>query len=372
MKRLAAMALLALMPLPALAETLSPHVSVTISDSGISPREVTVPAGGSVLWTNAGSGVHTATSVPGILLTFDTGGLSRGQAGSASFGVPGTYSYTSATDCLNGNKVAGFDCGPYTVTVVQPGPAAAGVAPAIAPNAAVTLNDTEGFQPASLTVQAGQTVVWTNTGTKVHTVTADAGYFLNNFDSGGLAPGQSFSYTFNTPAVYTYHSATEPVYFQDPSSGGTNVTYQFKGTITVIGGAQPVASAAPAAPVLPPAQFTASEVTSAPNSGSQYVQGRVLDKDGRGLAGQLVNMTTPAGGGLQTVSTNADGQFAIVLFPPSFTADTHCPVFPVWNPRKYDVWVATSAGVPLSNTRSFTYYDCAAAGEFHVDFVKTA
>jgi plastocyanin len=62
------------------------------------------------------------------------------------------------------------------------------------------------FQPGSLEVAAGTTVTWTNAGAAPHTVTSDSGAF----DSGQLAPGASFSQTFDTPGTYTYHCEIHP------------------------------------------------------------------------------------------------------------------------------------------------------------------
>jgi plastocyanin len=377
---------LAAAPASAHADAPPPSASVTISDSGVSPRSVTVLAGGSIMWTNAGNTVHTATSLPGAVLTFDTGGLGHGQANTATFGTPGTYNYSSFIDCLNGNNIPGFDCGPYTVVVVAPGQTAVGVAPATSPNVAVTIDDTSGFQPGNIVVQAGQTVVWTNTGAKVHTVTQDGGFYLPGFDSGGLATGQSLSYTFNAPTLVKYHSATEPVYIQDPNSPATTIaTFAFRGIITVVpAGTQPIPSPAPPpAPsysfaskdvAAPPAVCGAGQrvpcVASAPNSGTQYVQGHVLDKNGQGLGGLFVQLTSNGGSAARTVSTDQDGLFTIVLFTPSFTADTHCPVFPSYVPRTFQVWLTDASGSVVSDTRAFQYFDCSTAGEFHFDFLR--
>jgi plastocyanin len=62
------------------------------------------------------------------------------------------------------------------------------------------------FQPAMLQVASGTTVTWTNTGNAPHTATSDSGAF----DSGQLTSGQSFSQTFDTPGMYTYHCAVHP------------------------------------------------------------------------------------------------------------------------------------------------------------------
>ena len=378
--------LIATLPAAALADQPAASPSVTISDSGMSPRGITVGAGDSVMWTNAGNNVHTATSVRGTVLTFDTGGLSHGQAASSTFGVPGTYSYASATDC-GGNSTPGFDCGPYTVVVVATGPASAGVAPSASPTVAVSVDDTNGFQPASLTIQAGQAVIWNNAGSKVHTVSSDGGY-VPGYDSGGLNPGQTFSYTFAGPGIYTYHSTTEPIYFQDPNAGATARGFAFKGTITVVtpGGLQPTPTAVPAPERAAPAglAFVSKDVatspidcgggnrvpcvSSAPNNGTFYVQGHAMDKNGQGIAGLMVQTSNTGGGGISSATTEADGLFTIVLFQSGNIANSYCPAFPF--ARIYSVWLADSAGRVLSDTRTFPYTNCATAGEFHFDFVK--
>jgi plastocyanin len=63
-----------------------------------------------------------------------------------------------------------------------------------------------GFDPGSVTIDAGSTVTWTNTGNATHTVTSDDGAF----DSGNLASGDSYSFTFDTPGTYNYHCAIHP------------------------------------------------------------------------------------------------------------------------------------------------------------------
>ena len=58
-----------------------------------------------------------------------------------------------------------------------------------------------GFQPSSVTVKAGTTVTWTNTGSASHMVTADDG----SFDSGTLATGSTFTQPFMKAGTYAYH-----------------------------------------------------------------------------------------------------------------------------------------------------------------------
>jgi plastocyanin len=56
------------------------------------------------------------------------------------------------------------------------------------------------FAPAEVHVAHGAAVLWTNTSTLAHTVTADDG----SFDSGMLNPGDSFRMEFDSPGVYQY------------------------------------------------------------------------------------------------------------------------------------------------------------------------
>jgi plastocyanin len=62
------------------------------------------------------------------------------------------------------------------------------------------------YQPADLTVLAGQTVTWHNSSLMQHTVTALDGAF----NSGALAGGTSFSYTFTTPGTFNYKCTIHP------------------------------------------------------------------------------------------------------------------------------------------------------------------
>jgi plastocyanin len=236
--------------------TLQQNATVTITDKGISPTSVSIALNGSVTFANNGNNVHTATTTGGNNpVPFDTGGLATGQNSSQTFSLPGTYTYTSATDCLNGNSTPAFACGPYTIVVgseavtspaasapaaVPAGSSAASAAPvasAAAPsgqpqNATVILTEQNGFQPNTVTIQHGATVTWINQGTQVHTVTSNPGYY-NAFDSGGLDPGKSFSYNFTIPGTYGYHSATEPQYTTDQTTQSTVVTYTYNGTVIV-------------------------------------------------------------------------------------------------------------------------------------------
>jgi plastocyanin len=63
------------------------------------------------------------------------------------------------------------------------------------------------FNPNSLSVAAGDTVVWTNTMEDMeHTATADDG----SFDSGAIATNGTFSHTFNASGSVPYHCDIHP------------------------------------------------------------------------------------------------------------------------------------------------------------------
>jgi plastocyanin len=54
------------------------------------------------------------------------------------------------------------------------------------------------FVPAEITINAGDTVNWTNKDTAVHDVTSSL------FDH-DINPGESFSFAFNQTGIYDYH-----------------------------------------------------------------------------------------------------------------------------------------------------------------------
>lgn len=67
-----------------------------------------------------------------------------------------------------------------------------------------------GFSPATITIKAGSTVVWTNNTAAPHTVTSDANAPAA-FNSGMLsANGGTFKFTFTKPGTYTYHCSIHP------------------------------------------------------------------------------------------------------------------------------------------------------------------
>jgi len=62
------------------------------------------------------------------------------------------------------------------------------------------------FTPDQLNVAVGTTVTWTNTDAISHTSTSNA----TGWDSGILAPGGQFSFTFQSAGTFPYHCAIHP------------------------------------------------------------------------------------------------------------------------------------------------------------------
>ncbi len=72
---------------------------------------------------------------------------------------------------------------------------------------AVVSVSTRGFQPATLSIRAGDTVTWANTGPLSHQVVSNTGAFG---PSVVLQPGQSWSFTFARQGRFPYHDALHP------------------------------------------------------------------------------------------------------------------------------------------------------------------
>lgn len=65
------------------------------------------------------------------------------------------------------------------------------------------------FTPSQITVTKGGTVTWTNNDNTTHTVVDD----LSNVGgphSGDIAPGQTYSFTFNKTGSFQYHCSIHP------------------------------------------------------------------------------------------------------------------------------------------------------------------
>ena len=81
------------------------------------------------------------------------------------------------------------------------------VTPVRAADQAVAIEDFL-FSPQDLTIEVGDTVTWTNLDSVSHTATSTSG--PASFDSGFLATGDTFSFTFDTAGTYEYFCEPHP------------------------------------------------------------------------------------------------------------------------------------------------------------------
>jgi plastocyanin len=165
---------------------------------GYSPDKIVVVTGvnSTVTWTNNDKSIHTVTAdnqTAGSPI-FDSGTLAAGASFSFNFTTPGTYTY----HCNFHSWMSG------TVVVVRGTPALK----VSIPNGASNPSSAPGYTPAAITLVIGvnNTVVWTNHDSALHTVTSSSvPTGATSFDSGPIAAGTSFTFTFSVPGTYQYH-----------------------------------------------------------------------------------------------------------------------------------------------------------------------
>jgi plastocyanin len=177
----------------------APNVTdVSIVDFAFNPQTISVTTGTTVRWTNTGSAPHTTTSDTGL---WDSGTLDNGQQFSFTFNTSGTFTYfcaihTSMTGTVN----------------VQASPTPTPAATSTPSCPPVTQDNTISnfaFEPQNMTIGQGTTVHWTNQDSVPHTSTSDPSSG-EQWDSGTLSQGDSFSHTFDTTGTFTYHCNIHP------------------------------------------------------------------------------------------------------------------------------------------------------------------
>jgi plastocyanin len=77
--------------------------------------------------------------------------------------------------------------------------------PAVTATKAVKITATA-FSPATVTINTGDAVKWTNSDTKTHQVVANNGAFASPL----IAAGKTYTHTFTTAGTYSYHDALYP------------------------------------------------------------------------------------------------------------------------------------------------------------------
>jgi plastocyanin len=182
-------------------------VNVRLANRAFTPSSISVAVGDTVIWTNADQEAHTVTDRG---LAFDSGSFGPGATFRRTFTAAGTFTYICDIHPSMVGVVAVSAPSPTgTLPPAPPAPlppattpaaadAGAGAAVPTAPDS-VSIVDF-GFAPATLTVDAGATVTWTNTGAARHTVVANDG----SFHSAGVHTGQTFTSTFAAPGTFVY------------------------------------------------------------------------------------------------------------------------------------------------------------------------
>lgn len=96
--------------------------------------------------------------------------------------------------------------------------------------ACVTIKDFS-FSPSTMTIKAGTSVTWTNSGPSAHTSTSDNGVWDSDTlgapsggGYGGGTAGGTYQFTFNTPGTYNYHCKIHPPASYPGFTGAITVT----------------------------------------------------------------------------------------------------------------------------------------------------
>jgi plastocyanin len=144
-----------------------------------------------------------------------------------------------------------------------------------------------GFAPANVTIATADAVKWTNRDTKNHQIVANNGSFV----SPTIAPGKSYTRTFNTAGTYRYHDALHP---------------SLTGRV-VVTGPPPAVTIGAAVPIL-----TYGQVTHISGAVSSKKSGETVT-----LWAQPYGVASPAQ--IATVLTSTDGVWDFVVKPTLLT-----------------------------------------------------
>lgn len=170
----------------------------------VSTKTVTDPASGSAsTFTLTSDGTSTVTVTTNQTATMTATATSTAtQTVNQTSTSTSTSTYTT-TESGTATTVTDTTIATSTTTVIS---VATGPFVVIAPGAA-TNKSSHGFTPDSLVVVIGvnNTITWINSDSAHQTVTSTSQ--SQPFNSGDLAPNQTFSFTFTQPGRYTYVSA---------------------------------------------------------------------------------------------------------------------------------------------------------------------
>lgn len=221
---------------------------------GFDPRQLTVRVGDTVTWTNTGALPHTITAENDA---FDSDMVAAGAQWSFTPTTAGTFNYLCALHpTMSGVLVV--EAGPPPAASSASTPIAPTATPKTVPAASTSPTATavpqspvtalrpsppggrqsgvqivsDGFNPSTVNAAVGDTVTWTNSDRRRHTVTASDG----TFDSGTLNSGARWSFAVTREGTFAYVCAFHP---------------EMQGTLVVASFADSAAAGAPSLPASP-------------------------------------------------------------------------------------------------------------------------
>ncbi|MBI5287889.1 MAG: hypothetical protein HY873_02825 [Chloroflexi bacterium] len=207
---------------PTATDTPGPNtVPVDTGNYFFSPRTIAVRPGDTIRWINTSNLPHTSTSLDGL---WDSGIIAPGGYFERTFSAEGSFNYEcelhidqnqsgrvdvkvdiTPTSTPEGSPTAATTA---TATIENATLGLAQASPAVPPARPVrgpmTMNvgmSEYAFDPAGVSLYAGDTVRWTNNGTMPHNTTANGGAWSSAIL---MQPGESYSFTFSAPGTYAY------------------------------------------------------------------------------------------------------------------------------------------------------------------------
>ena len=199
---------------------------------GFAPDNITVVIGinNTVIWTNNDVVAHTVTAVntTGGNPIFNSGNMPVGAVYNYTFKAPGYYPYTCSyhpwmTGSVRvlagqGSSSSTSSSSSSSSTTSTSSSSSSSSAPANAlmisiPAGSGLPSGAPGYSPDMITLVIGvnNTVTWTNNDTVHHTVTATSTPSgAAAFNSGDMAAGATFTYTFTVPGTYQYDCLYHP------------------------------------------------------------------------------------------------------------------------------------------------------------------
>lgn len=220
------------------------------------PQQLAVRVGDTITWTNTGALPHTITAENGA---FDSDVVAKGAQWSFTPTAAGTFNYYCALHpsmkgvlVVEAGSTPAAPSAPTPTAIVLTPPAtptqvtaaltpvpsheSSSAAPSSAPLGGQPIGVqviSDGFNPPTINAAVGDTITWTNTDDRTHTVTARD----RTFDSGTLDSGARWSFTTTRPGTFAYFCEFHP---------------EMQGTLVVTSSGDataPRATASPAPPV---------------------------------------------------------------------------------------------------------------------------